>query len=344
MKRPSVADLADAADVSVSTVNRLLHGTAKVRPDTVERITRAAEQIGFYGLGALRIREDESRPRYRLGFLLQQSTREIYQQFGHGISVAARQYPGARIDALIRFVDQLTPEAISADLIRLGEECDAVAVVCADHPQISQTINTLHERKVPVIAYITDLSAPSRAGYVGTDNWKLGRTAAYFIANMVHRSGKIATFIGNHRYQCQDFSDASFRSYIREHACSMTVLDPILTNEDPESAYRLVVDLLDSEPDLIGLYVIGGGISGVLRAIRESPADRWKEIRIVCRDVGTEARKGLTEGMITAALRHPIGFISKELIGTMLEALSQKGQVSMIQRIVPFEILTPENV
>src|SRR5690606_16008461 len=134
------------------------------------------------------------------------------------------QWNDPRIEAIIRLVDQLTPEAISAELMQLGEECDAVAVVCADHPQVSQTINALHERKVPVIAYITDLSAPSRAGYVGTDNWKLGRTAAYFIANMVRRPGKIATFIGNHRYQCQDFSDASFRSYIREHADAITVL------------------------------------------------------------------------------------------------------------------------
>lgn len=344
MKRPSVADLAEAAGVSVSTVNRLLHGSAKVRSDTVERITRAAEQIGFYGLGALRMREDESRPRYRLGFLLQQSTREIYQQFGQGISTAARQWNDARIEAIIRFVDQLTPEAISAELMQLGEECDAVAVVCADHPQISQTINALHERKVPVIAYITDLSAPSRAGYVGTDNWKLGRTAAYFIANMVRRPGKIATFIGNHRYQCQDFSDASFRSYIREHADAITVLDPFLTNEDSDVAYRLVVDLLSNEPDLIGLYVIGGGISGVLRAIRESPPNRQREIRIVCRDVGSEARKGLNEGLITAALYHPLGQISQELISTMIEALGQKGQSSMIQRIVPFQIITPENI
>ena len=63
-------------------------------------------------------------------------------------------------------------------------------------------------------------SAPDRAGYVGTDNWKLGRTAAWFIAQTVHRPGRIALFIGNHRYQCQDIADASFRSYIRVKAGS----------------------------------------------------------------------------------------------------------------------------
>ena len=344
MNRPSIADLAQEAGVSVSTVNRLLHGTAKVRSDTIERIAHAAEKIGFYGLGTLRSREMEARPSYRLGFLLQQSTREIYQQFAAGIAEAAEGQRDVRVEAEIQFVDTLTPEAIGTALVELAGTCDALAVVCADHPQISQVINELRGRGTPVVAYITDLSAPGRAAYVGTDNWKLGRTAAYIIANMVKRPGKIATFIGNHRYQCQDFSDASFRSYIREHAEGMTVLDPFLTNEDAEVAYRSVSQLLKHERDLVGLYVIGGGISGVLRAIRETPEERRAEIRVVCRDVGSEARNGLTEGIISAALYHPIPAISGNLIQTMLEVLRQDEPASMIQRIVPFGILTPENV
>lgn len=344
MKRPSIADLAKAADVSIATVNRLLHGSARVRPQTITQITEAAEKIGFYGLGALRSRESEARPRYRLGFVLQQSSREIYRQFGQGIADAARLHPKARVEAEICFVDALSPDAFSAALRDLSRRCQALSIVCADHPQVSQTIAALRQDGIPVIAYITDLSAPARAGYVGTDNWKLGRTAGYFIAAMASRPGKIATFIGNHRYQCQDFSDASFRSYIREHAPEMTVLDPVLTHEDPQIANRMVEDLLRQEPDLVGLYVIGGGVSGVLRALEGCSAERRRDIRMVCRDVSAAARRGLTEGLIAAALCHPIADTSRELIDTMIEALGQDGPQSMIQRIVPFQILTPENV
>lgn len=344
MGRPTISDLAKASGVSLSTVNRVLHGTAKVRADTMLRITQAAEELGFYGIGTLRRRENEARPRYRLGFLLQQASREIYQQFGQGISEACHLHRDARIEAEICYLDDLTPESISQALWDLGQRCDAVAVVCADHPQIAQTINALRDRDVPVVAYITDLSASARAGYVGTDNWQLGRTAAYIIANMVRRSGAIATFIGNHRYQCQDFSDASFRSYIREHASSMTVLPPLLTNEDPEIAHDQVSKLVREHDDIVGLYVIGGGVSGALRALRELGPDRQSEVRLVCRDVGSEARKGLNEGLICAALYHPIREISAELIGTMLQALEKDSRASIIQRIVPFQILTPENV
>ena len=47
-------------------------------------------------------------------------------------------------------------------------------------------------------------------------------------------------FIGNHRYQCQDIADASFRSYIRENANRLTVEDSLPTHEEPKEAYRIV--------------------------------------------------------------------------------------------------------
>lgn len=69
-----------------------------------------------------------------------------------------------------------------------------------------------------------------------------------------------------------------------------------------------------------------------------------RKIRIVCRDVGSEARKGLNAGPIAAVPYHPRGQISQEQISTMLEALGQKRRSPMILRIVPFQIITPENI
>ncbi|WP_127902434.1 substrate-binding domain-containing protein [Solirhodobacter olei] len=80
----------------------------------------------------------------------------------------------------------------------LGKECDAVAVTAADHPVINHTIRDLREQGKPVVSYITDQSAPERAAYVGTDNWKLGRTAGYLMAQMTNGPGRVAVFIGNH--------------------------------------------------------------------------------------------------------------------------------------------------
>jgi LacI family transcriptional regulator len=344
MNRPTIAELATAAGVSLSTVNRLLHGTGTVRPETIDRILDAANEIGFYGLGALRERKRENLPNRRLAFLMQQSHRPLYQMWAEAIAIASKQRVDTAVTPNVVFEDDLSPEAVSANLLKMGETADAIAVITADHPLVSQAINELRGKNVPVVAYVTDLSAASRAGYVGTDNWKVGRTAAWFISQTAGRPGKVFPLVGSNRYQCQDISDASFRSYMREHAPEFHVSESLLTYEEPENAYSIVCRLVAEEPDTRGIYVNGGGISGVLRAVRELPVERQREIRIVSRDIGPETRKGLSEGLITASLCHPVDRMPHELIDVMLRLVERRDTTTIEQRIVPFDILTPESV
>lgn len=344
MNRPTIAHLAKAAGVSLSTVNRLLHGARTVRPETVERILETAEKIGFYGLGALRERKRDNLPHRKLGFLMQQSRRPLYQLWAEGITAAASRRADTVIEANVLFEDDLAPEAVATNLLHLGAQSDAVAIITADHPLVSQAIDELRTNGVPVVAYVTDLSAASRAGFVGTDNWKAGRTAAWFVSQTAHQPGEVFPLIGSNRYQCQDISDASFRSYMREHAPNFDVSETLLTHEEPQNAYEIVRKLIKEKPDLRGIFVNGGGISGVLRAMRELPPERRREIRIVCRDIGPETRKGLSEGLITASLCHPLDELPQELIDVMLHLIERTDTASIEQRIVPFDILTPESI
>lgn len=58
--------------------------------------------------------------------------------------------------------------------------------------------------------------------------------------------------IGSNRYQCQDVSDASFRSYMRENTPELQVAETLLTHEEPENAYAVIRDIIAAEPGLRG--------------------------------------------------------------------------------------------
>ena len=106
----------------------------------------------------------------------------------------------------------------------------------------------------------------------------------------------------------------------------------------------MVAELLKTTDDLVGILIVGGGITGVLRALREVPAERRAGIKLVCRDIGPETRKGLSEGMITAALCHPLEATSALLVQTMIDVVGPQAPVATLQRSIPFEIVTPENI
>ena len=72
-----------------------------------------------------------------------------------------------------------------------------------------------------------------------------------------------------------------------------------------------------------------------------------EELRLrhaVCRDIGPETRKGLSEGLITAALCHPPEATSGLLIQTMIDVINQDAPMATLQRTIPFDIVTPVNV
>ena len=124
----------------------------------------------------------------------------------------------------------------------------------------------------------------------------------------------------------------------------MVIDDSRPTHEEADEAYRMVKELLASPAEIAGIFIVGGGISGVLRALREAPAERRQGIRLICRDIGPETRKGLSEGLITAALCHPIEQISAALVQTMIDSIDQDESAPTVQRAIPFEIITPENI
>ena len=344
MNRPTIADLAKAASVSVSTVDRVLNGRDPVRQATAEQVLQAAERIGFYGVGTIRRRLAADKPARSFGFLLQQSHRQLYQMYGSVLTRATAAVSEVRARAVVEYTDDLSPDVIAERLLHLGREVDAVAIVTADQPHVNHAIEVLKADAVPVFALISDLTSPMRAGYVGADNWKMGRTAAWFITSMARQSGKVVVYVGSHRYLCQDICEASFRSYIRERSDGWQMLDTPSTREEPQIAYEITRDLLASEPDLVGLYVAGGGATGVVRALREEDPARAQRLIVVTRDLTGETRAALVDGIINAALTHPAEAMAAALLEAMVQATGDSPPTAVIHQILPFEIFTPENI
>lgn len=338
-RRSTIADLAQKAGVSISTIDRILNGRAKVRSATADRVLSAADELEFYALPTLRERLGTDRPPVRLGFLLQQSNRTFYRMIADALRQAAVESPDP-VEAVIEHTDDLSPEAVAGHMQRLGEQVQALAVVSAEHARIAQTIEALSARGIPTYGLISELSAACGVGYIGLDNWRVGRTAAWAMANLSRRSGRVGILVGNHRYRCQELNESGFRSYFREHAPDFTLLEPVQTFED-KSIARDVTDLmLSSEPDLVGLYVAGGGAPGVLAAIKAS--GRGGTIVAVGNDMTEHTRTGLIDRDLSLVLAHPVARMAAEAIGQMCQDLRAGGGPG--KRILAFDIYTPENI
>jgi len=342
MSRPTIADLAAAANVSVSTVDRILNGRDPVRQSTADLVLKAAERIGYHGTTAIRHRLANGKPVRRLGFLLQQRDHEDYRLWGESLAEATRASSLVHGRPIVRYLDDLSAENILDNLLHLSREVDALAVVAPDQPQINQAVDTLIRDGLPVFSVISNLSSPGYSGHVGIDNQKQGRTAAWFITHMCRKPGKVALLVGSQRYVCQSTAETGFRSHFREKRGDFEVLETLSTLEDEQRAYELTEQLLKRTPDLVGLYLAGGGIAGVTQALRDYGAAT--QCIAIGHELTDETRSALVDNVLHVVLSHPPHQMAETLVDAMAEAALGKGRMHAGKHILPFDIHTSANI
>lgn len=340
-RRPTIADLARTADVSVATVDRVLNRRHRVREETARRVLQAAEEIGFHATTLIRQRLNPDAPRRVFGFVLQKETHHFYQALAAALREAAFAAPGVRGQPLVAFATELTPGATVEKLVEVGARADAVAIVSVDHPSVNQAIEDLKRRNVPTFGLLTGLTTPEGAGYVGIDNRKAGRLAAWTIARTARTPGPVGILVGSHRYLGHEMREIGFRSYFREHAPSFQVLDAIVNLEEPRIAYEATLDLLKRHPDLVGICVAGGGMEGVIEALRdERCAGR---LSVVVNELTPVTRAALTDDIVTLVISTPVQDLASGVIEAMLHAIDGRSGGTPSQLVVPFDIFTSEN-
>lgn len=340
--RPTIADLARAAGVSVATVDRVLNGRHRVREETARRVYDAANAIGYHAIGLLRQRVFEDLPQYRLGFCFQRPGQAFYQNFAREVEAACNAFTAARIVPQIDFIPTQTPAAMAEMLRGLSLRNQALAVVAPDYPGTTTMVEDLKNRGIPVFCLLSDFAIDVRQGYIGLNNLKVGRTAAWMIARGAKRPGKVAIFVGSHRFHGHELREIGFRSFFREKGPGFEVLDTLVNLDTSEITHEATANLLAQHPDLVGLYVAGGGMEGAISAVREEGfAGR---IQLVVNELTAESRAGLAEDVATMVIHTPLPALCRELVALMVAAIEKGDGAVAGQTFLPFDVFTPENI
>ena len=341
-RRPTIASVADTAGVSVATVDRVLNGRLPVREETARRVYEAAAGVGYHAAGLIRQRMRQDLTEYRLGFLLRKPEDFFYRELAREIAGAVERSPRMRGVATIEFSTSLVPADIVERLRRLGARTRSVALVGPDHPTLTVAVEELKAKGVPVFSLLSDLAPGLREGYVGVDNRKAGRTAAWMIAKCAKRRGKVAVFVGSHRFHGHELREIGFRTYFREHAPDFTVLETLVNLETPQITHEAIASLLARHPDLVGCYVAGGGMEGAISALRE--AGGGDGLVAVCNEITPETRAALADSVLTMVIATPLAALASELVDLMINAIEADSASVPGQTFVPFDIFLPENL
>ena len=341
--RPTITDLAAAAEVSVATVARVLNGRARVREETARRVFEAARAIGYHGSGLIEMRLQSDRPKLTIGYVLHKEKQAFYQAFRDEAERAAQQAATLRARAIVDFSPSQAPSDFVACLERMADRgVDVVAATAITHVDVADCVERIQARGIPCFALLNDFAQGIRQGYLGLNNMKVGRIAGYMLATAIKKPGKIGVFVGGYRWHGHELRETGLKSYFRENAQQFTVLDALVNLETRQLTYEATLDLLDRNPDLAGIYCAGGGMEGAITALRE--ARRPGEVALVVNELTPESRRALIDRYVTMVISTPLEKLCTELVALAAATIQADPKPPPSQHFLQPGLYLPESV
>jgi LacI family transcriptional regulator len=310
--RPTIVDVAREAGLSTATVDRVLNARERVREETARRVYEAARRVGYHAAPLIGQRMQPDLPRLRLGVVLNKERQAFYQNFHAELERAAAQATGLRASVSVAYTTSQTPSDFVSQIEGLADRVDAIAAIAVAHPDVTDAVTRMNARGLPCFALLNDFAQGVRQHYLGLNNLKIGRIAAHIIAATTHSPGKIAVFVGGHRWHGHELRETGFRSYFREHAPQFHVLDTLVNLETRQLTYEATLDLLERHPDLRGIYCAGGGMEGAIAAIRE--VREPGQVALVVNELTPESRAALTARYVTMVIATPLARLCADLV------------------------------
>lgn len=339
--RPTTKDLAIAAGVSLATVDRVLNDRSGVRKDTVEKVTRAIERIGFIrNLAAANLARGKD---YRFLFVLPRTGDQFLAGLIARIEEANLAFAAEMIRAEVVHIYESDPHQIANLLGSLDPDAvDGVAIMAPESPQVRDAMARLAQRGIETVSFISGQITCDHDDFVGIDNHAAGATAGRLMGRFSdHIPGKILVIAETMHSRDSLERRLGFDEVINADYPHLTVLPSLETYGDAERAVRIIRSSFASHRSIAGIYVLSSEARLPIEIVTRQTVAGHPLIIAHERTPFTEA--ALVSNEIDALITQDPGHLVRSAI-RILRARCDRRQVLASQEKIRIEILLKENI
>lgn len=332
--------VADAAGVSIATVDRVLNRREGVRDATIEKVEVAIRQLG-YTPSSLAARVQPAAKRF--AFVLPSGRNPFFAGLEDAAGKLREWLPFAGSSYDVRHADVFDGMALAKTLAEIHRgSYSGVAVVALDHPAVREEINALKRDGIAVVTLVSDVPSAQRDRYVGIDNTAAGRTAGTLLGRFLpDRRGKVALIAGSLALRDHAERRFGFEQVLAQDFPDVEVIAVREGRDDPSRVKALAADLLAEHSDLCGLYNVGAGTGGVIAALESS--GRAGRVVAIAHELTDENRSALMRGTIDALIAQDAGHEARSA-ARILQALTNDWPILDDQERIRIDIFLRDNV
>ena len=335
--RVTLADVAARTGVGSATVDRVLNERGNVSEAVRKRVLEAARELGLR-----RILPSSHHRTLRINAILARPERPLITRMA-----AEMRRLGQRLDSAVTLHRTIlayeSPEAI-AEAMRRGS-FDAVIVDAPDHPLIHRAIEDLFRQGRPVVTIISDVPGSARLAYAGTDHYKAGRSAGYFLGRMTPQTGKVVILCHQIGFQAHAERIRGLTDHLAAEVPHLTLAEIVRGGDDPMLSEIKLKEAFRRHHDTVCVYNAGAGNRGVIAAIRAGILPQ--RVNFIGHELTTFTFQCLREGSMTLTIDQSPELQAQYALEVLMNHFGFDGAVHAVPPYVssvPIVLYGPQNL
>jgi LacI family transcriptional regulator len=294
MKKIRLTDIATAANVGTATVERVLNARGNVRPETAQKVFLAARKLGY----------DRRLPApyhgiIRIEVIMVRPDTPFFSRLNNAFkSISATIDPSIVIHRT--FLDEKDPTVVAHHIANAPFRRSGLVIVAPDHPDVRARLREAKAAGVALV-HIVSRIGDHNVPFIGIDNYAAGRTAAFYIANMLQaRSGTLVALCHSNVYPVHKDRVRGFSDYLTEHPNPAHLFALVMFGMDDRLRSAEVFEAaLKTHPDIIGIYNAGGANSGIAAVLERHNREA---IMWIGHELTDNSRRWLKSGLMDIVL------------------------------------------
>ncbi len=323
---PTIADVAQRADVSIATVSRVLNGTTRVQAEKAERVRLAMDELQFVPHSAARVLA--SKRTNTIGLILDEIGRDFFSPLLRGIEAAARE---ARYDLLIKTTR--TPPATRTSIQALGQHNTDGLIVFIDSLNKNE-LARLHENGFPLVLMHQTPPDGLDIPIITIEN-KSGAQKLVEHLIEVHGCRRIAFLEGPEGNEDSEWRERGYREALKTHNIAY---DPALISSggfQDEQAFSSIQELLLKGIEMDAIFAGDDEAAmGAIRALRMAGCLVPEDVAVVGFDDVPFARH-LSPPLTT--VRAPIEQVGRKAVQQLVHLI--RGEQTDALTLLPTELV-----
>ena len=296
----TIKQIAELANTSRGTVDRVLNNRPGVSEATRDKVLRIANELHYQPnfLAKALVNSKES---IKIGIILTPDYNPFIHEILKGIENAQEEFRAFGLEVIVKMMASLE----AAEELRIINELleanvNGMAVFPLNHPQIISYLNELIEQKYAILTFNSRMSSVEGICFIGQDHYKGGLCAGRLMGKLLPNGGNVGVIISTPSLTCHQERLQGFKDSLGKNCFNINIIDVQSNQDRKEEAFRIALNYCNTVSDLSGIYITGGGVSGVGSAL--DIAGRSDTVHVICHDLTPDSVSLLESGVVDFVL------------------------------------------